>query len=69
MRLGEIDFALRLPKLPFARRIDELDRIVASRAAAIRRNPPAAAPEPRAPTRREPRCDTGLHSGPHPVAA
>ena len=36
VRLGEIDFALRLPKLAFARRIDDLERIVASRAAAVR---------------------------------
>ena len=28
VRLGEIDFALRLPKLPFARRIEDLDRVV-----------------------------------------
>jgi hypothetical protein len=36
VRLGEIDFALRLPKLAFARRIDDLERIVAIRAAAVR---------------------------------
>ena len=36
VRLGEVDLALRLPKLAFARRIDELDTIV-SRAAPIRR--------------------------------
>jgi len=42
VRLGEIDFALRLPKLPFARRIDELDRLVTSRAAALRVQPTAA---------------------------
>ena len=38
VRLGEIDFALRLPKLPFARRIEDLDRVVTSRA---RRRPTA----------------------------
>ena len=36
VRLGEIDFAIRLPKLAFARRIDDLERIVDSRAAAVR---------------------------------
>jgi len=36
VRLGEIDFTLRLPKLAFARRIDDLERMVASRAAAVR---------------------------------
>ena len=51
VRLGEIDVALRLPKLPFARRIDELDRIVASRAAAIR----ATRPRGERQHRREPR--------------
>ena len=56
VRLGEIDAALRLPKAPFARRIDDLDRIVATRAAAIRVNPPPPPPPPRptaapAPTR------------------
>ena len=40
VRLGDIDFALRLPKLAFARRLEELDRIVASRAATVRQ--PAA---------------------------
>jgi len=70
VRLGEIDFALRLPKLPFARRIEDLDRVVTSRAAAIRSQPapapePAAAPEPVVPV-----ADNaeGL-SGPHPAAA
>jgi hypothetical protein len=43
VRLGDIDVALRLPKLAFARRIDDLERIVAGRAAAVRR--PAAAVE------------------------
>ena len=43
VRLGEIDFAVRLPKLAFARRIDDLERIVASRAAAVRK--PAASME------------------------
>lgn len=37
VRLGEIDFALRLPKLAFARRIDELERVAASRAASVRK--------------------------------
>jgi hypothetical protein len=41
VRLGELDFALRLPKLPFSRRIEELDRVVTSRAAAIRLQPAA----------------------------
>ena len=41
VRLGEIDFALRLPKLPFARRIDEIDRLFTTRAAAIRLQPVA----------------------------
>ena len=42
VRLGEIDFALRLPKLPFARRIDELERVVTSRRAPpVRSNRPA----------------------------
>ena len=70
VRLGEIDFALRLPKLAFARRIEDLDRVVTSRAAAIRSQPapapePAAAPEPVVPV-----ADNaeGL-SGPHPAAA
>ena len=36
VRLGEVDLALRLPKLAFARRIDELDAIV-SRPAPVRR--------------------------------
>ena len=36
VRLGEIDLAVRLPKLAFARRIDELDAIV-SRPAPIRK--------------------------------
>jgi hypothetical protein len=35
VRLGEIDFALRLPKLPFARRIEDLDRVITARAAAL----------------------------------
>jgi hypothetical protein len=43
VRLGEIDFALRLPKLAFGRRLDDLERIVASRAAAVRQ--PAASRE------------------------
>jgi hypothetical protein len=43
VRLGDIDLALRLPKLAFARRIDDLERVVASRAAAVRR--PAAGME------------------------
>lgn len=41
VRLGEIDFALRLPKLPFARRIEDLDRVVTSHAAAVRLQPAA----------------------------
>jgi hypothetical protein len=41
VRLGEIDFALRLPKLAFARRIEDLDRMVNTRAAAIRLKPAA----------------------------
>ena len=41
VRLGEIDFALRLPKFPFARRIDDLDRLVTSRAASLRIQPAA----------------------------
>jgi hypothetical protein len=41
VRLGEIDFAMRLPKFAFARRIEDLDRLVASRAAAIRLKPAA----------------------------
>jgi hypothetical protein len=79
VRLGEIDFALRLPKLPFARRIEDLDRIVASRAAAIRLQPapepepapPAAEPAPPAgePATSSAPPDTGLQSGPHPAAA
>ena len=36
VRLGEIDLAVRLPKLAFARRIDELEAIV-SRPAPVRR--------------------------------
>jgi hypothetical protein len=43
VRLGEIDAAVRLPKLPFARRIEELDRIVTTRGAAIRSQPARAA--------------------------
>jgi len=39
VRLGEIDFALRLPKLPFARRIEDVDRLFTTRAAAIRLQP------------------------------
>jgi hypothetical protein len=35
VRLGEIDFALRLPKLPFVRRIEDLDRVISARAAAL----------------------------------
>ena len=75
VRLGEIDAALRLPKAPFARRIDELDRIVATRAAAIRVQPaPAPAPEADSgpstdASANTPDVDTGQHSGPHPVAA
>lgn len=78
VRLGEIDAALRLPKLPFARRIDDLDRIVATRAAAIRAQPapaPADAPDADsgpstdASVNAPADADTGLHSGPHPVAA
>ncbi len=70
VRLGEIDFALRLPKLPFARRIEDLDRVVTSRAAAIR-SQPAPAPEPAAapgPVVAVADADEGL-SGPHPAAA
>jgi hypothetical protein len=76
VRLGEIDAALRLPKLPFGRRIDDLDRIVATRAAAIRSQPvPAPAPDADsgpstdASVNAPAEADTGLHSGPHPVAA
>jgi hypothetical protein len=74
VRLGEIDAALRLPKFPFARRLDDLDRIVAIRAAAIRAQPaPAPASEvdsgPSTDGSPSPAVDTGLHSGPHPVAA
>jgi hypothetical protein len=43
VRLGELDFAMRLPKLPFSRRIEDLDRVVTSRAAAIRLQPAAEA--------------------------
>ena len=49
VRLGDIDLALRLPKVTFTRRIDELERVVANRAAAVRKldtaesGPPAAA--------------------------
>jgi hypothetical protein len=80
VRLGEIDFALRLPKLAFARRIDDLDRVVAGRAAAIRSQPPAPAAEPAAPAAEpatpaaervvviDPDDADGL-SGPHPAAA
>ena len=53
VRLGEIDFALRLPKLPFARRIDDLDRLVTSRAAAIRQPPAARRRQRPHPTRRD----------------
>ena len=54
VRLGEIDLAVRLPKLAFARRLDELDSIV-SRAAPIRRADSGSG--------------SGMESGPHPVAA
>jgi hypothetical protein len=37
VRLGDIDFALRLPKMAFGRRLDELERVVTSRAAAARK--------------------------------
>ena len=76
VRLGEIDAAVRLPKLPFARRLDELDRIVTTRAAAIKAQPapqPAAQPAveadsgPSAAANTAP--ETGLNSGPHPAAA
>jgi hypothetical protein len=60
VRLGEIDFALRLPKLPFGRRLEELDRLVTSRAAAIRFQLPAAVADADA------SADAG---GPHPAAA
>jgi hypothetical protein len=57
VRLGEIDFALRLPKLPFARRIEDLDRVISSRAATIRPQPVAER-------------DAGADAdGPHPAAA
>ena len=73
VRLGEIDFALRLPKLAFARRIEDLDRVVTSRAAAIRSQPPAPAAEAAAPAEErvvviDPDEADGL-SGPHPAAA
>jgi len=57
VRLGEIDFALRLPKLPFARRIEDLDRVVTTRAASMRLQPIADS---------EAAANTG---GPHPAAA
>jgi hypothetical protein len=57
VRLGEIDFALRLPKLPFARRIEDLDRVVTTRAASMRLQPIAES---------EAAANTG---GPHPAAA
>jgi hypothetical protein len=74
VRLGEIDAALRLPKLPFARRIDDLDRIVTTRAVAIRLQPtptpaPDSGPSIDASADAVAAVDTGLHSGPHPVAA
>jgi hypothetical protein len=47
VRLGEIDFALRLPKLAFARRIDDLERIAASRAAAVRKSAASVESGPR----------------------
>ena len=70
VRLGEIDFALRLPKLPFARRIEDLDRVVTSRAAAIRSQPAPAPETAAAPERVVAVADDaeGL-SGPHPAAA
>jgi len=55
VRLGEIDLAVRLPKLPFVSRIDEVEAIV-SRAPAVRRADSGNG------------IDSG-HSGPHPVAA
>ena len=70
VRLGEIDFALRLPKFPFARRIEDLDRVVTSRAAAIRSQPAPAPETAAAPERVVAVADDaeGL-SGPHPAAA
>jgi hypothetical protein len=59
VRLGEIDFAIRLPKLPFGRRLEELDRLVTARAAAIRFQLPAAVDA-------DASSDAG---GPHPAAA
>jgi hypothetical protein len=53
VRLGDIDVALRLPKATFTRRIDELERLVASRAAVVRKLDNSASAE----------------SGPHPAAA
>ncbi|HXU00425.1 MAG TPA: hypothetical protein VN903_05505 [Polyangia bacterium] len=74
VRLGEIDFALRLPKLPFARRIEDLDRVVTTRAATIK-----AQPAPNGVAKGDARvraadddadadADDEL-SGPHPAAA
>jgi len=63
VRLGEIDFALRLPKLPFARRIEDLDRVVSTRAASMRLQPVA---DREATADRATAADAG---GPHPAAA
>jgi len=74
VRLGEIDFALRLPKLPFGRRIEDLDRVIGSRAAALPAQPLVAEAAADADsggtvTGADTGGDTGLHSGPHPAAA
>jgi hypothetical protein len=57
VRLGEIDVAVRLPKLAFARRLDELDAIVGRAAPVVRRADSGGS------------GSSGLQSGPHPVAA
>jgi len=42
VRLGDIDLALRLPKMTFTKRIDELERLVASRAVIARKGDTAS---------------------------
>jgi hypothetical protein len=63
VRLGEIDVAVRLPKLAFARRLDELDAIVSRAAPVVRRADSGGGSSTGG------SGSSGLQSGPHPVAA
>jgi hypothetical protein len=64
VRLGEVDLALRLEKYPYARRLEELERLVARLAPLMRASTAAAAPADGQIREIEMEVLSGAHAGP-----